>query len=138
MECAGLGRCKIALSFAIICDLLGLVILMIGIFAKLKLNGQDFGDLLIYSGSILVFISLVGWVFWYTGNIEISLEELQQDYKAKTGTLARLARKISTRFSTAPRKNVNVKERKKLENIYSTHTDLPAGTSTPLQEVTLS
>ncbi|XP_056383989.1 transmembrane protein 238-like [Hyla sarda] len=94
-----LARCRLALLFAIFMDLVGLASLLVGIFAELKLNGQDFGDLLIYTGAILVFLSLVGWIFWYTGNIEISLEELQQDYSSKAGTLARLARKISRHLS---------------------------------------
>ncbi|XP_075047813.1 transmembrane protein 238 [Mixophyes fleayi] len=94
-----LARCRLALLFAILMDLIGVVSLLVGIFAELQLNGQDFGDLLIYTGAILVFLSLIGWIFWYTGNIEISLEDLQQDYMAKDGTLARLARKISRHLS---------------------------------------
>ncbi|CAH2319394.1 transmembrane 238 [Pelobates cultripes] len=87
-----LDRCRLALLFAVVMDLVGIASLLVGIFAELQLNGQDFGDLLIYTGAILVFLSLIGWIFWYTGNIEISLEELQQDYMVKDGTLARLAR----------------------------------------------
>ncbi|MEE6483198.1 hypothetical protein FKM82_013465 [Ascaphus truei] len=94
-----LDRCRLALLFAVLMDLAGVVSLLVGIFAELQLNGQDFGDLLIYTGAILVFLSLIGWIFWYTGNIEISLEELQQDYVSKDGTLARLARKISRHLS---------------------------------------
>ncbi|XP_053307456.1 transmembrane protein 238 [Spea bombifrons] len=94
-----LDRCRLALLFAILMDMAGVVSLLVGIFAELQLNGQDFGDLLIYTGAILVFLSLIGWIFWYTGNIEISLEDLQQDYTIKDGTLARLARKISRHIS---------------------------------------
>ncbi|CAH2319395.1 transmembrane 238 [Pelobates cultripes] len=94
-----LDRCRLALLFAVVMDLVGIASLLVGIFAELQLNGQDFGDLLIYTGAILVFLSLIGWIFWYTGNIEISLEELQQDYMVKDGTLARLARKISRHLS---------------------------------------
>ncbi|XP_069598999.1 transmembrane protein 238-like [Ranitomeya imitator] len=94
-----LERCRLALLFAILMDLIGLTSLLVGIFAELKLNNQDYGDLLIYTGAILVFLSLIGWIFWYTGNIEISLEDLQQDYGTKDGTLASLARKISRHLS---------------------------------------
>ncbi|KAG8546193.1 hypothetical protein GDO81_019565 [Engystomops pustulosus] len=94
-----LERCRLALLFAVFMDLVGITSLLVGIFAELQLNGQDYGDLLIYTGAILVFLSLIGWIFWYTGNIEISLEELQQDYTVKDGTLARLARKISRHLS---------------------------------------
>ncbi|XP_072282418.1 transmembrane protein 238 [Pyxicephalus adspersus] len=99
MAANALDRCRLALLFAVFMDLVGLVSLLVGIFAELQLNGQDFGDLLIYTGAILVFLSLIGWIFWYTGNIEISMEELQQDYTIKDGTLARLARKISRHLS---------------------------------------
>ncbi|XP_068097161.1 transmembrane protein 238 [Hyperolius riggenbachi] len=99
MAPTSLARCRLALLFAVLMDLIGVISLLVGIFADLQLNGQDFGDLLIYTGAILVFVSLIGWIFWYTGNIEISLEELQQDYMIKDGTLARLARKISRHFS---------------------------------------
>ncbi|KAG9463402.1 transmembrane protein 238-like [Eleutherodactylus coqui] len=94
-----LERCRLALLFAVLMDIIGLTSLLVGIFAELKLHGQDYGDLLIYTGAILVFLSLIGWIFWYTGNIEISMEELQQDYTVKDGTLARLARKISRHLS---------------------------------------
>ncbi|KAM4652804.1 transmembrane protein 238 [Discoglossus pictus] len=99
MAPTALARCRLALLFAVFMDLAGLISLLVGIFAELQMNGQDFGDLLIYTGAILVFLSLIGWIFWYTGNIEISLEELQQDYTVKDGTLARLARKISRHLS---------------------------------------
>ncbi|KYO23525.1 transmembrane protein 238 [Alligator mississippiensis] len=80
--------------------------LLTGVFARLRVRGRDFGDLLIYSGAVLVFLSLLGWILWYTGNIEISPEELGRDYAAKGGTLARLARKISRRWSRSrPRRS---------------------------------
>ncbi|XP_069463120.1 transmembrane protein 238 [Ambystoma mexicanum] len=99
MAPAALGRCRVALLFAVLMDVVGVASLLVGIFAQLQVNGRDFGDLLIYTGAILVFLSLVGWIFWYTGNIEISLEELERDYAVKGGTLAHLARKISRRLS---------------------------------------
>uniref|UniRef100_A0A8C5MMB4 Transmembrane protein 238 n=1 Tax=Leptobrachium leishanense TaxID=445787 RepID=A0A8C5MMB4_9ANUR len=99
MSANALDRCRLALLIAVFMDLAGVTSLLVGIFAELKLNGQDFGDLLIYTGAILVFLSLIGWIFWYTGNIEISLEELHQDYMVKDGKLARLARKISRHIS---------------------------------------
>ncbi|XP_029440937.1 transmembrane protein 238 [Rhinatrema bivittatum] len=99
MTASPLARCRTALVFAVLMDLAGAASLLVGIFAQLQVNGRDFGDLLIYTGAILVFLSLIGWIFWYTGNIEISLEELERDYAVKGGTLARLARKISRRLS---------------------------------------
>ncbi|XP_039190959.1 transmembrane protein 238 [Crotalus tigris] len=99
MVSSGLNRCRLALAFAVFMDAAGTGALLTGIFARLRLRGQDFGDLLIYSGAVLVFLSLLGWIMWYTGNIEIAPEELARDYHAKRGTLARLARKISRTWS---------------------------------------
>lgn len=47
----GLTHCKLALAFAIIMDLLGGTALLVGIFARLQIKGQDYGDLLVYSGT---------------------------------------------------------------------------------------
>uniref|UniRef100_H3AJ54 Transmembrane protein 238 n=1 Tax=Latimeria chalumnae TaxID=7897 RepID=H3AJ54_LATCH len=104
MVCLGMGRCKVALLFAVAMDVLGLIALLVGIFADLERQGRDFGDLLIYSGAILVFVSLVGWIFWYTGNVEISLAELEQDNVLKSSALVQFARKISRHWSTRSRK----------------------------------
>lgn len=48
--CAGLSRCKLALAFAVLMDLLGGAALLLGVFAPLEIKGQDFGDLLVYTG----------------------------------------------------------------------------------------
>ncbi|XP_067388816.1 transmembrane protein 238 [Emydura macquarii macquarii] len=99
MASAGLGRCRLALGLALLLDGAGMGALLTGIFARLRVRGQDFGDLLIYSGAVLVFLSLLGWVLWYTGNLQLAPDELGRDYAAKKGPLARLARKISRRWS---------------------------------------
>ncbi|XP_042539158.1 transmembrane protein 238 [Dipodomys spectabilis] len=98
---AGLGRCRAALLLAVALDVAGMAALLTGVFAQLQVRGRDFGDLLIYSGALLVFMSLLGWIFWYTGNIEISRQELERDYGLRPSALARLARKLSRRW-TAP------------------------------------
>ncbi|RVE66897.1 hypothetical protein OJAV_G00112140 [Oryzias javanicus] len=66
----GLSHCKLALAFAVIMDLLGGTALLVGIFARLQIKGQDYGDMLVYSGALLVVVSLAGWVLWYSGNID--------------------------------------------------------------------
>lgn len=96
---AGLGRCRMALLLAVALDVAGMAALLTGVFAQLQVRGRDFGDLLIYSGALLVFLSLLGWIFWYTGNIEISRQELERDYGLRPSALARLARKLSRRWS---------------------------------------
>ncbi|XP_027715898.1 transmembrane protein 238 [Vombatus ursinus] len=99
---SGLGRCRVALLLAVVLDVAGMVALLTGVFAHLQVQGRDFGDLLIYSGALMVFLSLLGWIFWYTGNIEISRQELERDYGRRPGTLARLAHKLSRRWSAQP------------------------------------
>ncbi|XP_075392512.1 transmembrane protein 238 [Tenrec ecaudatus] len=96
---SGLGRCRMALLLAVALDVAGMAALLTGVFAQLQVGGRDFGDLLIYSGALLVFLSLLGWILWYTGNIEISRQELERDYGLRPSALARLARKISRRWS---------------------------------------
>uniref|UniRef100_A0A3P9KCM9 Transmembrane protein 238a n=1 Tax=Oryzias latipes TaxID=8090 RepID=A0A3P9KCM9_ORYLA len=65
-----LSQCKLALVFAVLMDLLGVSSLLVGIFVQLEIKGQDFGDLLVYSGALLILFSMAGWVIWYSGNIE--------------------------------------------------------------------
>ncbi|XP_039598192.1 transmembrane protein 238a [Polypterus senegalus] len=99
MPCHGLSHCKLALLFAVLMDILGVAALLIGVFAPLEIGGKDFGDLLVYSGSILVFISLLGWVFWYSGNIE-GLETSDRQLWPKRGAIERLTRTLSRRMSS--------------------------------------
>lgn len=48
--CDGLSRCKLALAFAVLMDLLGGAALLVGVFAPLEIEGRDYGDLLVYTG----------------------------------------------------------------------------------------
>ncbi|NWX19472.1 TM238 protein, partial [Aegotheles bennettii] len=66
-----IGRCAAILLVAVLCDVLGLIILLLGIFAPLS-----FWDFFVYSGALLIAFSLVFWVFWYTLNIEVPSKEL--------------------------------------------------------------
>nr|XP_009504798.1 PREDICTED: transmembrane protein 238 [Phalacrocorax carbo] len=65
------GRCAVILFLAVLCDVIGLIILFIGIFAPL--SSWDF---FVYLGALLLASSLVFWIFWYTFNIEIPFREL--------------------------------------------------------------
>ncbi|XP_041036019.1 transmembrane protein 238-like [Carcharodon carcharias] len=99
MALTGLNRCTYALCLAVVLDAVGLVTLLVGIFGNLQWGGRDYGDMLIYTGAIVVFASLIGWVFWYTGNIEITWEELGNDYHPRDTKLQRIVRKISRSIS---------------------------------------
>ncbi|XP_053094607.1 transmembrane protein 238-like [Pangasianodon hypophthalmus] len=92
----GVGRCKFAFWFAVFHDVLGLLILLSGVFWDIFFN-----DLLIYSGAVVIFLSLIWWVFWYSGNIEVPPAELEDDitlYKKNKG-ISGVVRKVSDRLS---------------------------------------
>lgn len=94
--CIGLSHCKLALAFAVIMDLVGGTALLVGVFAPLKIKERDFGDLFVYTGALLVLMSLGGWVLWYTGNIEglTSKKELGHIGTAVDRLARNLSRKI--------------------------------------------
>lgn len=66
------NRCtSFFLSVAVILDVVGLLLLLIGIFAPLT-----FWDFFVLSGPLLIFLSLIFWIFWYLGNLTVSEDEL--------------------------------------------------------------
>ncbi|KAF3839648.1 hypothetical protein F7725_018365 [Dissostichus mawsoni] len=68
-----------------------------GVFAPLEIQGRDFGDLLVYTGALLVLFSLAGWVMWYSGNIE-GLTSRKELGSSVGGAMDRLARSLSRRI----------------------------------------
>ncbi|XP_035603930.1 transmembrane protein 238 [Oncorhynchus keta] len=99
----GLGRCSCAFWLAVSFDIFGLLVLLIGVFADIF-----FYDFLIYAGAIIIFLSLVWWVFWYTGNIEVPPEELEDDVgllKKKRG-IAGAVRRLSSRLTNSVRNSL--------------------------------
>ncbi|XP_029363907.1 transmembrane protein 238 [Echeneis naucrates] len=100
----GLGRCVCCFWLAVAFDVFGLLVLLIGVFVNVF-----FYDLLIYAGAIVIFLSLIWWVFWYSGNIEVPPAELEDDVgllkndKGSMGGLAGVVRRLSGRVSAGIR-----------------------------------
>ncbi|XP_053196900.1 transmembrane protein 238-like [Scomber japonicus] len=97
----GVGRCKCSFWFAVAHDILGVFIMMVGVFGGLIIH-----DLFIYAGAIIIFLSLIWWVFWYSGNIEVPPEELEDDVglmKLKKRGISRAVRRMSDRLSNGLR-----------------------------------
>lgn len=55
---------------AVLMDVAGLVLFLIGVCAPLS-----YWDFFVFSGPIIIFLSLVFWILWYLGNQEVSVEE---------------------------------------------------------------
>uniref|UniRef100_A0A4W6BLG4 Si:dkey-16i5.8 n=1 Tax=Lates calcarifer TaxID=8187 RepID=A0A4W6BLG4_LATCA len=99
--CPLVGRCKCSFWFAVAHDILGVFIMMVGVFGGLVIH-----DLFIYAGAIVIFLSLIWWVFWYSGNIDVPPEELEDDVgmiKLKNRRLSRVVRRMSDRLSSGIR-----------------------------------
>ncbi|XP_045896047.1 transmembrane protein 238-like [Micropterus dolomieu] len=100
----GLGRCVCCFWLAVAFDIAGLGVLLVGVFVNVF-----FYDLLIYAGAIVIFLSLIWWVFWYSGNIEVPLAELEDDVgllKKDKGGLSGISgavRRLSSRLSSGIR-----------------------------------
>ncbi|XP_044038611.1 transmembrane protein 238-like [Siniperca chuatsi] len=97
----GLGRCVCCFWLAVAFDIVGLVVLLIGVFVNVF-----FYDLLIYAGAIVIFLSLIWWVFWYSGNIEVPPAELEDDVgilKKDKGGISGAVRRLSSRVSSGIR-----------------------------------
>ena len=101
IQYGGVGRCKCSFWFAVAHDVLGVVVMMTGVF-----GGMVIHDLLIYAGSIIIFFSLIWWVFWYSANIDVPPAELQDDVgmaKLKNHGLSGAVRKMSSRLTSGIR-----------------------------------
>ncbi|XP_053413578.1 uncharacterized protein LOC128562551 [Nycticebus coucang] len=93
---SGLGRCRHFFWLGVTFDAVGVAILFTGVFVNLL-----FYDLLVYLGSITIFFSLLWWISWYTGNIELLPEETMKRaaHLSYTALVQALRQSISHRYS---------------------------------------
>lgn len=132
----GVGRCMCLFWFALAHDILGVVIIMAGVF-----GGFFIHDLFIYVGAIVIFLSLIWWVLWYSGNIDVPPKELEDDVgmmKLKDRGLSRLLRNMSERLSTRIRESFRRKGQEERPGETSTGHSNPANANGEVMLSTLT
>uniref|UniRef100_A0A3B3DM82 Uncharacterized protein n=1 Tax=Oryzias melastigma TaxID=30732 RepID=A0A3B3DM82_ORYME len=98
---ACVGGCVPAFAVAVLLDVTGLVLLFVGIFAGVSLNGQVYGDFLVYTGAIIIFISLAFWILWYAWNVRVKEEwgeEEDEEPGKRKSSIALLASNLKFHF----------------------------------------
>lgn len=67
---AFIGRCLLFFIVAVFLDAVGLILFLVGVFSPIR-----FWDFFVFSGPLIIFLSLIFWIFWYLGNLEVAMDE---------------------------------------------------------------
>ncbi|KAL7826654.1 hypothetical protein AOLI_G00318630 [Acnodon oligacanthus] len=103
MDLSCIGGCLPLFVLAVVFDLVGFVVLFVGVFANLQVDGRFYGDFLIHTGAIIVFCSLAWWLMWYVGNIKVAKEGVKTGRASTAHSFKQLARKLTERISRSQR-----------------------------------
>lgn len=82
------GQCAPLFFLAVTFDVVGFLVLLVGLAASPQLGGRYYGDFLALTGAVFMFFGLGVWVMWYAGNLGV-------DGKRRTG-FGRIARQLSS------------------------------------------
>ncbi|XP_050962110.1 uncharacterized protein LOC127163103 [Labeo rohita] len=93
-----IGSCLPLFVMAIVFDIIGVILLFVGIFGNVQMHGVFYGDFLIHTGALILFASLALWLMWYVGNIRVK-EEGWDRRSSAAHSVKQLARKLTERLS---------------------------------------
>ncbi|XP_026765879.3 transmembrane protein 238-like [Pangasianodon hypophthalmus] len=85
------GQCAPLFFLAVTFDLVGFILLLVGLCASPQIAGRCYGDFLALTGAILMFFGLGMWVLWYAGNLGAD---------GRRSGFGRIARKLTERLSS--------------------------------------
>ncbi|XP_077412555.1 transmembrane protein 238 like [Vanacampus margaritifer] len=123
------GKCLPLLFVGLALDVVGLTLLLVGVFANVRASdGQFYGDFFIFTGALVIFISLGFWVMWYAGNVRVRPGDARET--RTDGLAARIVRKLSERLS---RKMATAAASASTLDDARAHDDQSAGDSRPHQ-----
>lgn len=95
----GVGRCVCCFWLAVTFDLVGLLVLLVGVFCDIIIY-----DLLIYAGALVLFLSLIWWICWFSGNIEVPAEPEEPEGSSKK-RFGRALRRVSASLTRSFRRS---------------------------------